>query len=207
MVPGRLVEPVRPVGARVGRPGSMSPRLWTTLPLPTTSTPRRATARAGRPARGGTRGLAGVDRQLHDRDIRVGEGVHEHRPCAVIDAPAVVVEAHPHGCRLGDLLGSAGSPGAGYDLEQLVGEAVEVVDGAGRAMAVTAEALMYQWAETTRMPRGAGDLRPKARHARCSGCARARSWGCRVRRTRPASAQQRRSPRSCRPPAPQQPAV
>ena len=39
--------------------------------------------------------LVGVDAQLHDRDVGVREGVHQHRPGAVVDAPAVDVGAHP----------------------------------------------------------------------------------------------------------------
>ena len=35
----------------------------------------------------------------------------------------------------------------------------------GRGIAVTAVALMYQWADTTRMARGRGTACPKARHA------------------------------------------
>jgi hypothetical protein len=35
----------------------------------------------------------------------------------------------------------------------------------GAAMAVTAVALMYQWADTTTMARGRGTDRPKAAHA------------------------------------------
>src|SRR5688572_859594 len=36
----------------------------------------------------------------------------------------------------------------------------------GRCIAVTAVAPMNQWAETTRMPRGRGRLRPSLRHIR-----------------------------------------
>ena len=36
--------------------------------------------------------LPPVDRELHDRDIRFGKRVHQDRPGAVIDAPAIVVE-------------------------------------------------------------------------------------------------------------------
>ena len=91
---------------------------------------QRAPAR--RRARGGSRtACVGVDRQLHDGDVGVGEGVHEHRPGAVVDAPAVVVEADPRRLRRArrSPRPARGRPGAGYShREQLVGEAVEVVD-------------------------------------------------------------------------------
>ena len=76
--------------------------------------------------------LLGVDRQLHDRDVRVREHVAQHRPRAVIDAPAVDVEADPRRLDdLGDLVGQFGQPGRRVlDVEQLLGEAVEVVDRA-----------------------------------------------------------------------------
>jgi len=51
------------------------------------------------------------------------------------------------------------------DVEELAGEAEEVVDGAGRGIAVTAVACTYQCAETTRIARGRGTARPKARQA------------------------------------------
>jgi hypothetical protein len=41
--------------------------------------------------------LARVDRELHDRDRGVGEGVYEDRPRAMVDAPGVDVHADPGG--------------------------------------------------------------------------------------------------------------
>ncbi len=74
--------------------------------------------------------LRGVDRQLYDWDVGLGEHVHQHRPRAVIEAPGVPVEADPR--RLGDLGHLGGQVGIArcrvLDREQLVGEAVEVVD-------------------------------------------------------------------------------
>ena len=55
-------------------------------------------------------------------------------------------------------------------------------------MAVTAERLMYQCAEITRIARGRGTgLQPRARH-RCSGCAQARSLGSHAPGTLPSLA-------------------
>jgi len=51
-------------------------------------------------------------------------------------------------------------------------------------MAVTAVRLVYQWAETTRIARGAGCSRRMSAMPRCTGCGRARSWGCHGPRTR-----------------------
>ena len=99
-----------------GAAQSIRRRLWTMLPLPTISTPRRAGVPASRPARSDRRTvLFGIDRELHDRNVCVGEGVHQHRPGAVVDPPAVHVEADP-GRRTTSATSSAksGSPGAGY---------------------------------------------------------------------------------------------
>ena len=41
--------------------------------------------------------LLRVDRELHHRDVRRRKRVHQHRPSTVVDAPAVLVEAHPRG--------------------------------------------------------------------------------------------------------------
>jgi ketosteroid isomerase-like protein len=76
-------------------------------------------------------GLGRVDRQLDDGDVGLGEHVGEHRPGAVVEAPAVVVLPDPDRRRdLGHLGGELGRAGGGVlEREQLVGEAVEVVDG------------------------------------------------------------------------------
>ena len=61
---------------------------------------------------------------------------------------------------------TAGSPGAGYSAANSAsGKPKKSWMVRGRAIAVTAVALMYQWADTTRMARGRGTAAPKARHA------------------------------------------
>src|SRR4051794_39962816 len=57
----------------------------------------------------------------------------------------------------------------------------------GRGIAVTAVALMYQCALITRIARGRGTACPNPATPLCSGSPRARSSGCRARRTPPAS--------------------
>ena len=42
--------------------------------------------------------FVGVYRQLHHRDGRVGESVHQYRPGAVVDAPTVNIGTPPRGC-------------------------------------------------------------------------------------------------------------
>jgi len=111
--------------------------------------------------------LHGVERELHDGDVGAGEGVHEHRPGAVVRCPRSRCRRRPDGLDdIADLVGELGQAGAGVvDVEQRLGEAEEVVDGAGPGIAVTAVPPMYQCAETTRMARGRGTERPKARQA------------------------------------------
>ena len=47
-----------------------------------------------------------VDRQLDDGDVGVGEGMHQDRPGAVVEAPTVVIEPDPRWLGdLGDLFG------------------------------------------------------------------------------------------------------
>lgn len=77
--------------------------------------------------------LVGVDAQLHDGDGGVGEGVQQHRPRAVVDSPAVLVGADPGRVHdVADLVGQLGQARSRVvDVEQLLREAVEVVDGAG----------------------------------------------------------------------------
>ena len=92
----------------------------------------------------------------------------EHGPGAVVDSPAIFIEPDPR--RFGDLGHLLREDRLAWrrilDLEQFAREAVEVVDGAwARGIAVTAEALIYQWAEATRIARGRGTLAPKALHA------------------------------------------
>ena len=72
--------------------------------------------------------LVRVDGQLDHGDIRVGNGVHQDRPGAVVDAPGVDVGADPGRVdRVADLLGEVRQPRRGVlDVEQLRREAVEV---------------------------------------------------------------------------------
>ena len=80
----------------------MRPRLWTTLPLPTINTPcaRSGASRVAR-SRWYVERLQRVDRKLHHGDVGVGVDVGQDGPGAMVDAPAVVVEADP--MRRGDL--------------------------------------------------------------------------------------------------------
>ena len=62
---------------------------------------------------------------------------------------------------------SSGIPGAGYSMSnRRCGKPKKSWIVRGRCMAVTAVALMYQCAETTRTARGFGTACPNARHAR-----------------------------------------
>ncbi len=74
--------------------------------------------------------LARIDRELDNGDVGIGEHVREHRPGAVVDAPAVDVHADPDGFGdLGDLLGEGRGPRRGVvEVEQGLREPVEVVD-------------------------------------------------------------------------------
>ena len=106
--------------------------MCTTFPLPTISTPLSRSARQLRAERDVVvERLRRVDRQLHDGDVGVGEHVHQHRPGAVVEPPAVEVAADPRRLDdLGDLLGKLAAAGCGVShREELVGEAEEVVDG------------------------------------------------------------------------------
>lgn len=111
--------------------------------------------------------LVGVDGQLDDRDGGVREGVHQHAPGAVVDAPRVDVRAHPgRGDDVTDLLRQLRQAGRRVvDVEQLLREAVEVVIVRGCGIAVTAVAPSYQCADTTRTAGGRGSTCPNARHA------------------------------------------
>ncbi len=61
---------------------------------------------------------------------------------------------------------SSGSPGAGYSSENRAsGNPKKSWIVGGASIAVTAEALMNQCAETARIARGRGTLRPNADHA------------------------------------------
>ena len=134
IVAGGGVEALGPVGAagRVGptRCGAgCAPRCR----CATISTPSsRSGASAAPSATWSAYDLVGVDRELHHRDVGVGEHVGEHRPGAVVEAPAVVDRARPDRAPRARRppAASSGRPGAGYSNgEQLLGEAVEVVDG------------------------------------------------------------------------------
>ena len=134
--------------------------------------------------------LGGVDGELHDRNVGVGKRVREHRPRSVIDAPAVVVEADPH--RLDDLrhlLGEASStpaPGTGN-------RTAPAGIRRSREWCAASASRSPRWTRCTSAPRrresraGAAPTRRRTPMRRCSGCARARSSGCRVRGTPRAS--------------------
>src|SRR5699024_10265540 len=76
------------------------------------------------------RRFGGVDGELRDGDIGVGEYVGQDGPRAVVEPPGVLVGTHPGGLDgLGDLGGELGRAGRGVvELGELSGEAVEVVD-------------------------------------------------------------------------------
>ena len=100
----------------------MPRRLCTTLPLATIEHAALAQRRELRAEfEVVVERLVGVDAQLHDRDRRVRERVHEHRPGAVVDAPAVDVRADPGRLDdVADLVGQLGQPGRGVlHVEQL----------------------------------------------------------------------------------------
>ena len=112
--------------------------------------------------------LVGVDRELHDRDVGVGEGVHEHRPGAVVDAPAVGVEPDPASAprrrRSRPRARGRRAPDTRPRTARRGTRRSRGSSGAA-AIAVTAVALMYQCAETTRIARGRGTVAPNVRHA------------------------------------------
>src|SRR6187549_3127914 len=72
-----------------------------------------------------------MDGKLDHRDVRVRKGVNQDRPGAVIDSPAVLIEADV--LRLDDFRDLLREFGAAWrwivDLEEPLREAVEVVDG------------------------------------------------------------------------------
>ena len=78
------------------------------------------------------RRLAGIDRELHDRNVSVGVQVTEHAPCSVIQPPAIVIEPDPH--RVDDASQALGQLWVTrrriLEREQLRWEAEEVVDRA-----------------------------------------------------------------------------
>ena len=129
----RLVEAPCPVEPVLGLFQAIRPRLCTTLPLATTSTPRRKGREAIAPSSRCWSNDLVASMALHDRDVGVREHVHEHRPGPVVDPPAGGVDGDPDriqelrhldrelrvaGCRV-------------LHPEQLVREAGEVVDRPG----------------------------------------------------------------------------
>ena len=72
-----------------------------------------------------------VDRELHHRDVGSRERVAEHRPGAVVETPAVLVETRPHRRdHFGDLLRERGvARRRVLHPEELLREAEEVVNG------------------------------------------------------------------------------
>lgn len=75
--------------------------------------------------------LVGVDAELDDGNRRVRKGVHQHRPGAVVDSPAVDVRPDPGRVDdVTDLLSQFGqSRRRVLHVEQLLGKPVEVVNG------------------------------------------------------------------------------
>ena len=109
-------------------------------------------------------GLGLVDAELDDRNVRFGIDVHEHRPGAVIEAPAAI-HRDVHGReQLRDARRKLG--GAGRGILHVVQLAAEIRRSRGWcaavAIAVTAVAGRYQCAETQRMARGRGSAAPIA---------------------------------------------
>jgi len=65
---------------------------------------------------------AGWRRSAGRNHFRLGKRVHEHRPRAVVDSPAIVIEADTRGLRdLGHSSANAVSPGPGYSTENSTG--------------------------------------------------------------------------------------
>ena len=157
---------------RQGLPKSMPPRLCTTLPLLTSSTPRlRNGARARTEVQVIVEGFGGVDRELHDRDVGLRKRVRQHRPGAVIDAPAVVVRPtqawrSPHRTSSAN----AADPAPGTRSRTALAE-IRRSRGSFAAPASRSPPSepMYQCAETTRIARGRGTDSPNAGHASVSG--------------------------------------
>jgi len=104
--------------------------------------------------------LPSVDRELDDGDVGLRKRVYEHRPRAVIETPAVVVQLDGGGlCDLRDLLREVRVAQRRYSTSKSsCGKPKKswIVRGCG--IAVTAVRPVYQCAETTRIPRGLGTL-------------------------------------------------
>ena len=112
--------------------------------------------------------LRRVDRQLHDRDVGVGN------VCTSTDQvpwsmPQLSASSPTHvGCdQIGDLGGELRIAGRRVLAPRTARRGSRRSRGwsSACAIAVTAEALMYQCADTTRMARGRGTSAPNARHA------------------------------------------
>jgi hypothetical protein len=64
------------------------------VPLPTISTPRsRSGARRAPSSKCESKPPLRVNRELHDRHVRLRESVHQHRPGAVIDSPVAIARS------------------------------------------------------------------------------------------------------------------
>ena len=184
--PRRIAAPSRTL--RRGGAQSRRPRLWTTFPLATMSTPRSAQRRqACRQVEVVVERLQRVDGELQHRHVGVGVDVGQDRPGAVIDAPAVVVEPDP--ARRGDLGHLGGHLGRArarvLDREEAVGEAEEVVDRARRGHGRDGGGVGVPVRRDAQDGAGPGEGGPERRpRVACSGCAPARSWGSRGPRRR-----------------------
>ena len=132
--PRVLVEPLGPVEARVRRaPGHGSEVVHDVATGHDEHAALPQRCKAGAEVDVEVERFNGVDRELHHRDVGLGEHVDQNRPRAVIESPAVGVGTDPHGLDdLGHLLGQLRKSGRRVlHREQLVGESEEVVDGAG----------------------------------------------------------------------------
>ena len=174
-----------------GRSQSIGRRLWTMLPLRRSARRARATAPVAAPrSKWYSNGFSALIESCTTGTSASGNSVREHRPRAVIEAPAVVVEPDParlhHLDHLARDVGRAGR--RILDREQLVGEAVEVVDRARpRHRGHRGRVRCTSGPRSRGPPAAAAPTAPRPATPRCTGCAPGCSSGCRARRTWPAS--------------------
>jgi hypothetical protein len=111
--------------------------------------------------------LTGVDRQLDHRDVCFWKHMGQHRPCSVVQPPAVLVigdEARPDDCR--DFVGKLRRPRRWIvEVEQRLRKTKKSWMTRGLDMAVTALPPMNQCADTMRIALGGVTLWPNSRHA------------------------------------------
>ncbi len=127
----RVVEPVRPVEAGLLLGPIEGAKVVDDVPAPEDEDSSLAKRREpGAKLEVEVEVLARVDRELHHGNVRFRKRMHQHRPRAAIEAPAVVVDPYARQlCDLGDLLREARIAWRRLlDLEELLREAEEVVD-------------------------------------------------------------------------------